>query len=73
MAAPVNIIANYSDGTKESFHQTRDLQAITASAKAGDAATVKISSKKKVESISLDGGIFMDADTTNNTWKEKAF
>jgi len=68
MAAPVNIIANYSDGTKESFHQTP----VIWQSNQGK-ATVKISSKKKVESISLDGGIFMDADTTNNTWKEKAF
>jgi hypothetical protein len=68
MAAPVNIIANYSDGTKESFHQTPSIwqsnQQLT---------TVKIYSKKKIESISLDGGIFMDADPSNNTWKEKAF
>jgi len=68
MAAPVNIIANYSDGTKESFHQTP----VIWQSNQGK-ATVKISSKKKVESISLDGGIFMDADTTNNTWKEKVF
>src|SRR6478672_1011445 len=68
MAAPVNIIANYSDGTKESFHQTPVIWQRNQ-----QEATVKISSKKKVESISLDGGIFMDADTTNNTWKEKAF
>ena len=68
MAAPVNIIANYTDGTKESFHQTP----VIWQSNQGK-ATVKISSKKKVESISLDGGIFMDADTTNNTWKEKAF
>jgi hypothetical protein len=64
----VNIIANYSDGTKESFHQTPSIwqsnQQLT---------TVKIYSKKKIESISLDGGIFMDADPSNNTWKEKAF
>ncbi len=68
MAAPVNIIANYSDGTKESFHQTPLIWQSNQ-----QQATVKISSKKKVESISLEGGIFMDADTTNNTWKEKAF
>ena len=68
MATPVNIIANYPDGTKESFHQTPVIWQSNQ-----QKATVKISSKKKVESISLDGGIFMDADTTNNTWKEKAF
>jgi aminopeptidase N len=88
MAAPVNIIANYADGTKESFHQTPVIwqsnqqpsvanrvspKALAVAQGLAMLATVKISSKKKVESISLDGGIFMDADTTNNTWKEKAF
>ena len=68
MPAPVNIIANYSDGTKESFHQTPIIWQTNQ-----QSATVKVSPKKKVESINLDGGIFMDADTTNNTWKEKAF
>ncbi len=68
MAAPVNIIANYTDGTKESFHQTPLIWQSNQ-----QETTVKISSKKKVESISLDGGIFMDADTNNNTWKAKAF
>jgi len=68
MAAPVNVIANYSDGSKESFHQTPAIWQNNQ-----QKAIVKISSKKKVESVSLDGGIFMDADTTNNTWKQKAF
>jgi len=68
MAAPVNIIANYSDGTKESFHQTPAIWQNNQ-----QQAIVKISPKKKVESINLDGGIFMDADESNNTWKAKAF
>jgi len=68
MAAPANIIANYADGTKESFHQTPVIWQSNQ-----QETTVKISPKKKVESISLDGGIFMDADTNNNTWKAKAF
>jgi hypothetical protein len=68
MAAPVNIVLNYSDGTKESIHQT---PAIWQSNQ--QQAMVKVSAAKKLESISLDGGIFMDADPGNNTWKEKAF
>jgi hypothetical protein len=67
MPAPVDVTANYSDGTKESFHQT---PAIWQSNQ--QQAIVKISPKKKVASISLDGGIFMDADVMNNTWKAKA-
>jgi len=68
MPAPVDVIANYSDGTKESFHQTPAIWQNNQ-----QQAIVKISPKKKVASISLDGGIFMDADVMNNTWKAKAF
>jgi hypothetical protein len=68
MAAPVNVIVNYSDGTKESFHQTPAIWQNDH-----QQAIVKISSSKKVASINLDGGIFMDADLTNNSWTGKAF
>jgi hypothetical protein len=64
MPAPVNVIATYTDGTTESFHQTpsiweKDIQQ----------AQVTIAAKKAVQSIRLDGGIFMDADESNNSWK----
>jgi hypothetical protein len=68
MPAPVDVILNYTDGTKQSFHQT---PAIWQSDP--QQATVKVPASKKVQSISLDGGIFMDADVKNNTWSEKAF
>ena len=68
MAAPVSVIMNYADGTKEKFHQTPSIWQNNP-----QKATVKVSTNKKVESISLDGGIFMDADTTNNILKGKAF
>ncbi len=68
MAAPVNVVLNYSDGTKESLHQSPALWQNNS-----QQAVVKIPAAKKIESISLDGGIFMDADVSNNSWKEKAF
>ena len=68
MPAPVNVIVNYTDGTKESFHQTPSIWQNNL-----QQATVKVSVSKKVASVNLDGGIFMDADPSNNTWKEKAF
>src|SRR4030095_14614818 len=43
MAAPVNIMANYSDGTKESFHQTPAIWQDNQ-----QQAIVKISPRKKV-------------------------
>ncbi|MBA3649733.1 MAG: M1 family metallopeptidase [Chitinophagales bacterium] len=64
--SPVDIIVSYSDGTAHSFHETPDMWMHHP-----EAALVKISAKKQVQSVRLDGGIFMDADETNNTWKVK--
>lgn len=35
-------------------------------------ATVNIAAKKKVKTFKLDGGIFMDADRSNNLWEHVA-
>ena len=66
MAAPVNIELNYKDGTKESFHQDPSIWE-----KDQKRVTVKIAASKEIRSVKLDGGIFMDADTTNNSWNAK--
>jgi hypothetical protein len=60
--APVDIVVNYSDGTKEVFHQTplvwqQNLKKVS----------VRIEPGKKPKSIELDGGIFMDTDKSNNS------
>lgn len=65
-AVPFDAIVTYADGTTGTFHQTpkvweRDQKAIL----------VWIKSPKAVKSITLDGGIFMDADVKNNTWTSK--
>jgi hypothetical protein len=62
-AVPFDAIVTYADGTTESIHQTpivweKDQKAIS----------VKIKTAKDVKSITLDGGIFVDADMKNNTW-----
>jgi hypothetical protein len=62
-AVPFDAIATYDDGTTESFHQTpivweHDQKAIS----------VNIKTTKTVKSITLDGGIFMDANEKDNTW-----
>jgi hypothetical protein len=62
-AVPFNAIVTYDDGTTESFHQTpivwkEDQKEIT----------VKIKTDKTAKSITLDGGIFMDANVKDNTW-----
>lgn len=62
-AIPFNINIDYTDGTTDTLHQTpivwkRDQKNIT----------VKIKTVKQVKDITLDGGIFMDADEGNNKW-----
>ncbi|MES2848076.1 MAG: M1 family metallopeptidase [Bacteroidota bacterium] len=66
MAAPVNVIVNYNDGTKESFHQTPAIWE-----KDQKTAALIITAKNTVESIVLDGEIFMDANQADNIWKNK--
>lgn len=65
MAAPVNVVAQYEDGTSEKFHQTPAIWMNDQTQ-----ATVNIAAKKKVKSLQLNGGIWMDADESNNAWKQ---
>jgi hypothetical protein len=59
--APVNVVVNYSDGSTESLHQTPAIWAANQKQ-----ATVKINTAKTVSSVTLDGGIWMDANTADN-------
>lgn len=63
--APVDIIATLDDDTKKRFHQTPEIW------KEND-KTVQITLKnvQHIKELSLDGGIFMDADPSNNSWKK---
>ncbi|HTJ47821.1 MAG TPA: M1 family metallopeptidase [Cyclobacteriaceae bacterium] len=66
MAAPVNIVVTYADGSTENFHQTPAIwQANQKQAK------VALTTKKEIKSLKLDGNIWMDADESNNTWEKK--
>ena len=65
MAAPVDVIATYEDGSSEKFHQTPAIWMNDQTQ-----TTVNINTKKKVQSIRLDGGIYMDADVSNNMWNK---
>ena len=59
-------VAIQNIGSSETVHQTPALW------QAGQAqATVKIPIKKKVKSIRLEGGIYVDADASNNSWSAK--
>ena len=64
--APVDVIITYTDGSKEILHQTPSIWESNLSL-----ATVNITTNKKIQSIVLDGGIFMDGDLANNSWLTK--
>ncbi len=64
--APFDVAIEYADGTKETLHQTPAVWKANQKT-----TTIKLATKKKVKSIVIDGGIFMDADTKNNSWKAK--
>jgi hypothetical protein len=68
MAAPVDVVVTYDDGSTEKFHQTPAIWENNQKQ-----TTVSIAAKKKIKSVTLDGGIFMDADESNNTWPLKGF
>ncbi|HEY2725988.1 MAG TPA: M1 family aminopeptidase [Parafilimonas sp.] len=66
MCAPVDVIATYDDGSTEKFHQTPAMWMNDQTQ-----TTVNINAKKSVKSFTLDGGIWMDADESNNSWSAK--
>jgi len=65
-AAPVDVVVKYDDGTSETLHQTPNIWKADQRQ-----STIRISTKKKIRLVQLKGGIFIDADETNNTWNVK--
>ncbi|GAA0564872.1 M1 family metallopeptidase [Chitinophaga japonensis] len=63
MAAPFDVKVTYTDGSTEILHQTPLVWQVNQKR-----AAVQIATKKKIQSLVLDGGIFMDANTGDNTW-----
>jgi hypothetical protein len=66
MAAPVDLRVRYGDGSTDTLHQT---PAIWESNERR--ATVAFPTRKTLQSLELNGGIWVDADTTNNRWASK--
>jgi hypothetical protein len=66
MPAPVDLEAHYADGTNEVIHETPAIWAADQKR-----ATVTISTNKSLQSLALNGGIWMDADSTNNRWTQR--
>lgn len=63
MPAPVDLVLTYADGTSETAHQTPAIWE-----RDGRRATVTLSTRGRVRRVTLQGGIWMDADTTNDRW-----
>ncbi len=63
--APADLAVVYKDGTMDTIH----VGPATWQADMKN-ATVTIPTKKDIQSVELKGGIFMDADVTNNSWKQ---
>ncbi|PTQ95689.1 hypothetical protein C8P68_105196 [Mucilaginibacter yixingensis] len=60
---PFDVVVSYTDGSKDSFHQTplvweKDQKEIN----------LKVKAQKAVKEIRLDNGIFMDANEADNSW-----
>lgn len=68
MAAPFDVAIRYSDGSNERFHQTPLVWQANQ-----NQTKVNVKTKRTVESVSLDGGIYMDADERNNVWGKRSF
>jgi hypothetical protein len=65
-AVPFDVKLTYTDGTSESFHQTPAVWENNQKQ-----ITVNIKANKSIKTAVLDGGIFMDADESNNKWAAK--
>jgi len=63
MPAPFDLTVHYADGTSATVHQTPS--AWRANPKQ---ATVTLKAARPVQSIELSGGIWEDADVSNNHW-----
>ncbi len=63
MTAPVDLTLTYADGSTRTLHQSPAIWQANQ-----QRATVVVPGGKALRSVALDGGIWVDADTTNNTW-----
>lgn len=65
-AVPFDVKLTYTDGTSENFHQTPSVWENNQKQ-----ITLNIKANKSIKTVVLDGGIFMDADESNNKWTAK--
>ncbi len=66
MPAPVDMRVRFTDGSTELFHETPAIWRANLRR-----TSVTIPTRKTVQSITLDGGIWMDANADNDSWTRK--
>jgi aminopeptidase N len=66
MAAPTDLVLRYRDGATETVHQTPRIWEANQ-----QRAVVRVRTAKPLQSVELSGGIWVDADTTNNRWRAR--
>jgi hypothetical protein len=64
-AIPFDLVIHYTDGSSDKQHQT---PAIWAGNEKKAQVSVSPAAGKKIRSLELKGGIYVDADITNNSW-----
>jgi hypothetical protein len=63
MAVPFDVVLTYADGSTERVHRTP-----AAWQADGRTTTVPVASAKALKSLTIDTGIFVDANPGDNTW-----
>jgi len=63
MPAPVDLRLGFTDGTSDVVHETAGIWAADLRR-----ASVTVPTSKTLRTLTLDGRIWMDADSTNNVW-----
>jgi aminopeptidase N len=64
--APFDLRVRYTDGTGTTIHESPAFWQSNAAH-----GTIALATSRAVRSVTLDGGIFVDADSTNNVWNAK--
>ena len=65
MPAPLDLEAHYGDGTSDVIHETPAIWHADPRR-----ASVAIPTRKSLQSLFVNGGIWVDADSTNNRWSQ---
>ena len=65
-AIPFDMKVTYEDGTSETLHKTPEIWQLNEKQ-----VIMTLKTPKKIKEVTIDGGIFMDADESDNKWISK--